>query len=129
MCGLAGYLSHKSFPDSVLVRMTERLAHRGPDAEGYYRNGPLALGHRRLSIIDIAGSPQPMSTPDGELTIIFNGEIYNFAAIATTRLESMPPERKLPSGTSETSMLFTEARNCASSSATASSSSSETLDE
>jgi len=65
----------------VLVRMTGTLAHRGPDAEGYFRDGPVALGHRRLSIIDIAGSPQPMSTPDGELTCVFNGEIYNFAAL------------------------------------------------
>ena len=78
MCGLAGYLSPTRYADEVLVSMTSRLAHRGPDAEGYYRDGPVALGHRRLSVIDIAGSPQPMSTPDGELTIIYNGEIYNF---------------------------------------------------
>jgi len=78
MCGLAGYLSPTAFSDDVLAAMTARLAHRGPDADGYYRDGPVALGHRRLSVIDIAGSPQPMSTPDGELTIIFNGEIYNF---------------------------------------------------
>ncbi len=81
MCGLAGYLSPSAFPDEVLVRMTRTLAHRGPDADGYFRDGPVALGHRRLSIIDIAGSPQPMSTPDGELTCVFNGEIYNFAAL------------------------------------------------
>src|ERR1041384_1035624 len=78
MCGLAGYLSATRLGDDVLAAMTTRLAHRGPDADGYYRDGPVALGHRRLSVIDIAGSPQPMSTPDGELTIIFNGEIYNF---------------------------------------------------
>jgi asparagine synthase (glutamine-hydrolysing) len=60
--------------------MTKRLGHRGPDAEGYYRDGPVALGHRRLSVLDIEGSPQPMSTPDGSLTCVFNGEIYNFAA-------------------------------------------------
>ena len=81
MCGLAGYLSPTAFPEAVLVRMTTRLGHRGPDAEGYYRDGPVALGHRRLSVLDIEGSPQPMSTPDGGLTCIFNGEIYNFAAI------------------------------------------------
>ena len=78
MCGLAGYLSPRTFPADVLERMTARLAHRGPDADGFYRDGPVALGHRRLSIIDLAGSPQPMSTPDGELTVVFNGEIYNF---------------------------------------------------
>jgi asparagine synthase (glutamine-hydrolysing) len=84
MCGLAGYLSHTRYPDDVLVGMTNQLAHRGPDAEGYYRDGPVALGHRRLSILDIVGSVQPMSTPDGSLTCVFNGEIYNFAAIRDT---------------------------------------------
>src|SRR5688572_12181407 len=59
--------------------MTARLAHRGPDDERFHRAEPVALGFRRLSIIDVAGSPQPMSTPDGELTCVFNGEIYNFA--------------------------------------------------
>jgi asparagine synthase (glutamine-hydrolysing) len=78
VCGLAGYLSPSALPAQVLERMTARLAHRGPDADGHFRDGPVALGHRRLSIIDLAGSPQPMSTPDGELTVIFNGEIYNF---------------------------------------------------
>jgi asparagine synthase (glutamine-hydrolysing) len=61
--------------------MTAALEHRGPDADGLYRDGPVALGHRRLSVIDLAGSPQPMSTPEGELTVIFNGEIYNFRAL------------------------------------------------
>ena len=78
MCGLAGYLSPRSFPGDVLERMTGALEHRGPDAGGFFRDGPVALGHRRLSIIDLAGSPQPMSTPEGDLTVIFNGEIYNF---------------------------------------------------
>ncbi len=64
--------------------MTSCLAHRGPDADGFFRDGPVALGHRRLSIIDLAGSPQPMSTPEGELTVIFNGEIYNFREVRET---------------------------------------------
>ena len=81
MCGLACYAGPRADPEDLLVRMTRRLAHRGPDAEGYYRDGPVALGHRRLSVLDIAGSPQPMSTPDGALTIIYNGEMYNFAAL------------------------------------------------
>jgi len=87
MCGLAGYLSATRLGDDVLAAMTTRLAHRGPDADGYYRDGPVALGHRRLSVIDIAGSPQPMSTPDGELTIIFNGEIYNFRELRAALAE------------------------------------------
>ena len=81
MCGLAGYLSARPGEPGVLERMTACLAHRGPDADGFFRDGPVALGHRRLSIIDLAGSPQPMSTPDGELTVIFNGEIYNFREV------------------------------------------------
>jgi asparagine synthase (glutamine-hydrolysing) len=84
MCGLAGYLSPRPLADGVLERMTSALEHRGPDAGAIFRDGPVALGHRRLSIIDLAGSPQPMSTPHGELTIIFNGEIYNFQEVRKT---------------------------------------------
>ena len=84
MCGLAGYHSRTRYPDDVLVAMTSQLTHRGPDAEGYYRNGSVAFGHRRLSVLDIAGSIQPMSTPDGSLTCVFNGEIYNFSALRDT---------------------------------------------
>ena len=65
MCGIAGYLSAEQLPAHALERMTERLRHRAPDAGDYYRDGAMALGHRRLSVIDIKGSPQPMSTPDG----------------------------------------------------------------
>ncbi|MDQ6619500.1 MAG: asparagine synthase (glutamine-hydrolyzing) [Pseudomonadota bacterium] len=81
MCGIAGYHSSTSVPGGVLRAMTDALAHRGPDASGYYESGPVHLGHRRLSVIDIAGSPQPMSSADGALTIIYNGEIYNFRAL------------------------------------------------
>jgi len=81
MCGLAGYFGPGVLPDDVLARMTRTLGHRGPDDERFYRAAPVALGFRRLSIIDVAGSPQPMSTPDGDLTCVFNGEIYNFAAL------------------------------------------------
>ena len=81
MCGFAGYLEAAARPDALLARMTRALEHRGPDDERFHRDGPLALGFRRLSVIDLAGSPQPMSTPDGDLTVVFNGEIYNFAAL------------------------------------------------
>jgi asparagine synthase (glutamine-hydrolysing) len=84
VCGLAGYVSARTFAPEVLERMTGCLAHRGPDADGHYRDGPVALGHRRLSIIDLAGSPQPMSTPEGDLTVVFNGEIYNFREVRET---------------------------------------------
>src|SRR5579859_831237 len=78
MCGIAGYLARAPVADDVLVRMTRRIAHRGPDEEGFFRGAGLGLGFRRLAVIDLALSHQPMSTPDGALTIVFNGEIYNF---------------------------------------------------
>jgi len=81
MCGLTGYLGPGALAEGVLARMTRSLAHRGPDDERTFRGGPVALGFRRLSVIDLEGSPQPMSTPDGDLTCVFNGEIYNFAAL------------------------------------------------
>src|SRR3954451_10611068 len=78
MCGIAGYVSDTALAPEVLAAMTRSLAHRGPDADGFYSQGPAHLGHRRLSVIDIAGSPQPMLSPDGRVALIFNGEIYNF---------------------------------------------------
>src|SRR4051812_43437340 len=63
--------------------MTTALAHRGPDGEGYYQDPGAAvfLGHRRLSIIDIAGGTQPLFNEDGTVCVIFNGEIYNHAEL------------------------------------------------
>ena len=81
MCGIAGFVSARDFGSGVLVAMTGALAHRGPDAEGFFEKGPVHLGHRRLSVIDIEGSLQPMSTADGAVTVVYNGEIYNFAAL------------------------------------------------
>lgn len=81
MCGIAGFLSAREFDSGVLIAMTRALAHRGPDAEGFFEKGPVHLGHRRLSVIDIEGSLQPMSTADGAVTVVYNGEIYNFAAL------------------------------------------------
>lgn len=80
MCGIAGWLSWARPPSlSVVKAMTERMANRGPDAGGAVSLGPLALGHRRLSVIDIsAAANQPMATADKRYWIVFNGEIYNF---------------------------------------------------
>jgi asparagine synthase (glutamine-hydrolysing) len=78
MCGIAGYLARSPVADDVLVRMTRRIAHRGPDEEGFHRAGGLGLGFRRLAVIDLALSHQPMTTTEGDLTVVFNGEIYNF---------------------------------------------------
>jgi len=80
MCGICGVLSFKgSVTDSALVgRMTRALAHRGPDGEGRFIDGPVGLGHRRLAIVDLSpGGRQPMTTADGRFTLVYNGEIYN----------------------------------------------------
>src|SRR5688572_1906812 len=81
MCGIAGILSFDpdGAPDmDLLRRMTGAITHRGPDDEGFIARGPAALGHRRLSIIDLAGGAQPMSNEDDTVWIVFNGEIFNF---------------------------------------------------
>ena len=77
MCGITGFAG---FEDKALLkRMTDIIAYRGPDDHGYYSDRHVSLGHRRLSIIDLSRKGhQPMQDNDGELTIIFNGEIYNF---------------------------------------------------
>lgn len=81
MCGIAGFIGVGA--DSTLCQMTGALAHRGPDGEGYWIDDDTRafLGHRRLSILDIAAGSQPMTTMDGELVITFNGEIYNHAEL------------------------------------------------
>jgi asparagine synthase (glutamine-hydrolysing) len=80
MCGIAGELSWGGQPNTSAVRaMTARLAHRGPDAEGFQTLGPLSLGHRRLTVIDISeASNQPLCDETGRYWIVFNGEIYNY---------------------------------------------------
>jgi len=77
MCGIAGFLGSGDRQD--LQAMTARLAHRGPDAEGFFADeaAGVFLGHRRLSIIDLGGGAQPMVSADGNLIVVFNGEIYN----------------------------------------------------
>jgi asparagine synthase (glutamine-hydrolysing) len=79
MCGIAGFVegSGRVADCAVLERMTARLAHRGPDGDGLYVEGPIALGHRRLAIIDLAGGAQPMPNEDGAVRITYNGELYN----------------------------------------------------
>ncbi|WP_379921248.1 XrtA/PEP-CTERM system amidotransferase [Erythrobacter sp. R86502] len=81
MCGIAG-IFHAETPKPVdpirVERMCDALAHRGPDGSGVWTDQGVGLGHRRLSIIDVAGSPQPMHAADGRAVIVFNGEIYNF---------------------------------------------------
>lgn len=81
MCGIAGIagLAGLEAPEALVKRMTDREAHRGPDAEGIWNGGDVILGHRRLSIIDLsAASNQPLHSADGRSVIIFNGELYNY---------------------------------------------------
>src|SRR4030095_12320035 len=83
MCGIAGFVSKDEHRDlreagSVLESMCRVISHRGPDDQGTLVNDRVALGMRRLSIIDLAGGQQPMSGCDLAITLVFNGEIYNY---------------------------------------------------
>ena len=81
MCGIAG-IYHLPTPKPVdplrVERMCDAMVHRGPDGGGVWTAPGVGLGHRRLSIIDVAGSPQPMASSDGRAMLVFNGEIYNY---------------------------------------------------
>ena len=84
MCGIAGYLNLNARPASeiILKKMTDKIRHRGPDGEGQFVDGALALGHRRLAIIDLSPlGHQPMASRDSRYVISYNGEIYNFKEI------------------------------------------------
>src|SRR5581483_5225304 len=85
MCGIAGFIQKESPPDELIERMTDRVAHRGPDGRGIWRGRfgewSIALGHRRLAIIDLACGAQPLGNEDDSVQITFNGEIYNFALL------------------------------------------------
>ena len=79
MCGIAGFLGpgHEHADVAIVRRMTETLRHRGPDDECYHVRGPVALGHRRLCIIDLETGHQPLANEDGTVWVVLNGEIYN----------------------------------------------------
>ncbi|HET8945730.1 MAG TPA: asparagine synthase (glutamine-hydrolyzing) [Candidatus Polarisedimenticolia bacterium] len=83
MCGIAGLLAFDGRPADprVLDAMGRSLSHRGPDGDGTFREHGVGLAHRRLSILDLAGGAQPMTTTDGDAVIVFNGEIYNFVEL------------------------------------------------
>ena len=81
MCGIAGvyeYATGRPVERQTLLDMLSVIRHRGPDDEGTYQNNNLAMGMRRLSIIDLPGGKQPISNEDGSVTVVFNGEIYNY---------------------------------------------------
>jgi asparagine synthase (glutamine-hydrolysing) len=84
MCGIAGVLQFDGetpVEAATLRRMCDIMAHRGPDDDGVYSSGPIALGMRRLSIVDLTAGHQPLSNEDGTLWIVFNGEIYNHSEL------------------------------------------------
>ncbi len=81
MCGICGIVRadpHQPVDEADLAAMTWSLSHRGPDDQGFYLQGPVGLGHRRLAIIDLATGRQPLSNEDGSIWVVGNGEIYNF---------------------------------------------------
>ena len=94
MCGIAGIVAAEplSADDRQrLPRMRDVIAHRGPDDAGLYVDERAALGHRRLSIVDLAAGHQPLANEDGSVWIVFNGEIYNHADVRPRARERRPP--------------------------------------
>lgn len=84
MCGITGFAERKHNAETAratVKAMADLITYRGPDGEGYYVDDQVALGHRRLSIIDLEGGRQPMYNEDESLVVIFNGEIYNFQTL------------------------------------------------
>ncbi|MCA0319481.1 MAG: asparagine synthase (glutamine-hydrolyzing) [Proteobacteria bacterium] len=108
MCGLAGILAHPDRPlvEAALRAMTRAVAHRGPDGEGLWisPDGTVGLGHRRLAIVDLdAAAAQPMANEDGAVRIVFNGEIYNHAAL---RRELLAAGHHFSTASSDTEVLL-----------------------
>ncbi len=88
MCGFVGFTNYINDDGTVLEKMMNRIIHRGPDSAGKYVDGDVALGFRRLSIIDLAEGDQPMFNEDKSLVLTFNGEIYNFKDLRDELLEA-----------------------------------------
>lgn len=82
MCGFTGYISNEKKKQDTIVKMNNMIKHRGPDDASYYTDDDIALGFRRLSIIDLDKGRQPMENETGDLVITFNGEIYNYQELA-----------------------------------------------
>ena len=83
MCGFCGFNDKRSKKDKekIIKSMADRIIHRGPDSDGYYVDNDVALGFRRLSIIDLKGGSQPIYNEDNTIAITFNGEIYNYQSL------------------------------------------------
>lgn len=107
MCGIAGFCNFTGNAQANIERMKERMYHRGPDAGGTYitEDGQIALGHRRLSIVDLSeNGTQPMTSHSGRFVIVYNGEIYNYKKLAN----KLHQEKKITAfkGTSDTEVLL-----------------------
>src|SRR5512147_2919286 len=103
MCGIAGFLVTRPRPEDrdILARMTAVIHHRGPDDSGLFAGEHVFLGHRRLTIIDLATGQQPMCNEEGSAWIVYNGEIFNHRALRT-ELEA----RHLYKSTSDTETIL-----------------------
>ena len=107
MCGFVGFTGVCPDRENVLCTMTRAIAHRGPDSENSYLDNEIALGFRRLSIIDLATGSQPILNEDRTKVLVFNGEIYNYQALRAdlvaprpgllSRLIAWLPGRRAPS--------------------------------
>ena len=80
MCGIVGFIDQRKSNEKkeIIKNMADRINHRGPDGEGYFTDKYIALGHKRLAILDLKGGEQPIFNEDKSMVIIFNGEIYNY---------------------------------------------------
>lgn len=97
MCGICGII-RKGDNKDIIKKMNDRIMHRGPDGEGYYIDGNVAFGHRRLSIIDLSTGDQPIYNEDNSVVTVYNGEIYNYLELRG-ELESLGHEFKTKSDT------------------------------
>lgn len=97
MCGICGII-RKGDNKDIIKKMNDRIMHRGPDGEGYYIDGDIAFGHRRLSIIDLSTGDQPIYNEDNSVVTVYNGEIYNYLELRS-ELESLGHEFKTKSDT------------------------------
>jgi asparagine synthase (glutamine-hydrolysing) len=93
MCGITGILTLDGSPAKreTVEKMNGTIAHRGPDGHGFFVDGPVGLGHRRLSIIDLESGSQPMRSANGQATLVFNGEIYNYPTLREDLLKKGYP--------------------------------------
>ena len=90
ICGVYNYNTHSGVESKTLGDMLQVIHHRGPDDEGLHVDGPLGIGIRRLSIIDLEGGRQPIFNEDGSVVVVFNGEIYNYRELTCPASPAWP---------------------------------------